>query len=666
MNEAPQFLIEWSSPWREFLADIGPALRRSPPPIKFETRAGLFPFRGMVLAMLLEIAGLAGVMALPNRLESANLQTAPAMHDVIYFSADELPRTEDLGGAAGGHAGRSGGASLHHTQAIKVARDEMVRERVADAPQLDLPKSDSQIKNLLAYRADAGPAPAETLRLNRPAALIASAVAPPPPEMRAAEMQQRQLRQNPLPNPAVVPPPVDISQHDLTRRSPLPATTVAPPPVSAPAEIRNRPARLTLPAEAVVAPRPEIGDTVSSHRIRNDFAPRVVLPPVDFSGVRGSAAAPNWSGAQAVAPPPVDLHDSQSRMVRGLGTSAIAPPPVELPNSRPHAVQGLGSAPVAAPPSELASLRRDRAMVGSAISALPPPASPTTTSHNSASGAGTGNGPPSSGAGVVVSAQPGKQPGLPANSEKATVAMSTAGSATPGAGGTGGGSSIGHGVNSGSAPAGVGSGSTAVGTGRGASAYDRPGNSPTLGPSGAGNMSSGNPRVPGVSVSGGNNVVTLPSFGSAPDPVTTGHSGAKGVKNGITIVASPRSGGALNLYGMLKGDRVYTIYVTTAAGTAVMQFADPESAAHPYDSDLTAPQSIRVNLPAGLQPSRLLIACVVDRNGAVRHWRVLQADSSDFSAKILSALPDWKFTPAFRGNEAVEVNAILGFAVDTK
>ena len=179
-------------------------------------------------------------------------------------------------------------------------------------------------------------------------------------------------------------------------------------------------------------------------------------------------------------------------------------------------------------------------------------------------------------------------------------------------------------------------------------------------------MSSGTSRVPGVSISGGKNSVTLPSFGPAPDPVATGHSTAKGVKNGITVVASPRSGGALNLYGALKGDRVYTIYINTAAGTAVMQFADPASAAHPYDTDLTAPQAIRVDLPSDLQPSRLLIACVLDGSGAVRKVRVLQSNSADFSAKILAALPEWKFSPAFRGSEAVEVNAILGFAVDTK
>src|ERR1700690_4138071 len=79
-----------------------------------------------------------------------------------------------------------------------------------------------------------------------------------------------------------------------------------------------------------------------------------------------------------------------------------------------------------------------------------------------------------------------------------------------------------------------------------------------------------------------------------------------------------------------------------------------------------SPIPLRVNLPPHLQPSRLLIACVIDQNGSLRHWHVLQSDSSDFSAKILAALPGWKFTPAFRGNEAVEVNAILGFGSETK
>ncbi len=665
MNDTPQLLIEWSSPWQEFVEAIGPALRRSPPRQGFETRAGLFPFRGMLLAMLLEIAALALAMVLPlSRLQPATLQPAPPPPDVIYFAADELPRTQDLAGASGGKAGRSGGASQRHIQAIKVARDQVVRERVADAPRLNLPKSDSQIKNLLAIRTDAGPAPAEALRMNRQVPQMAMAVAPPPPDM-PAEMQ-RQMRQNALVNPAVVPPPVSLSQQNLMRRSLMPSATVVPPPVSAPAELRSHPARLTLPDQAVVAPRPEIGGTVQSRRMNNNFNPRVAPPPVDLAAVRSSASTTALNGTQTVVAPPVELHNTQSHAMRGLGGGAVAPPPVEIQSVQARSVRGLGSAAVAAPPAELASLNRARALGGSGASVLPPPAPPSANGHDSSSGAGAGKGPSTSNAGVVVSAQPGKQPGAPAKTEKATLAMAPDGAAIPGPGGGGNGGGLSRGFSSGSAPAGVGSGSTAVGSGRGASPYDRPGNSPAPGPGGAGNMSSGNPPVPGVSVSSGSNSITLPSFGAATDPASRGHSTAKGAANGITIVAGPRSGGALNLYGALKGDRVYTIYINTSAGPAIMQFADPDSVAHPNDVDLAAPQTLRINVPSGLQPSRLLIACVLDSNGSLRHWRVLEADSGDFSAKILAALPDWKFTPAFRGNQAVEVNVILGFGVDTK
>jgi hypothetical protein len=167
VNEAPQFLVEWPSPWREFTSAIGPALRRSPPPLGQEARAGLFPIRGILLAMVVELAVLATAMVLPSgRLQSVTADRSRMTHDVIYFSADELPRTADLAGAEIGKAGKRGGGSLRTPrQVIRVARDQVIRDTVMDAPQLQLPKSESLPANLLAYKADAGPAPAEALKL---------------------------------------------------------------------------------------------------------------------------------------------------------------------------------------------------------------------------------------------------------------------------------------------------------------------------------------------------------------------------------------------------------------------------------------------------------------------------------------------------------------------
>ncbi len=640
MTDAPQLMVEWSSPWHEFCSAVGPALRPSPPRLSLEARAGLFPFREILVAMLLEIAALAAAMVPGNGVQPVALQTPRPTRDVIYFSAGELPRTQDLAGAASGSHGQQGGAAMRHpTQVIKVARDEVMREKVTDAPQLNLPKSDSRLSNLLAYRADAGLAPAEALPLKWQAPPMPAAVVPPRPEILRSELRTMQLATS-----AVVPPLVELPRENIAPRTLPLATVVVPPPVSAPVQATIRRPQLTLSREAVVAPPPAMTGVTRSRQRTAEFVPRVAPPPIELDAVRTTAGAAGLNGKQTVVPPPVELQELRHNVHQVLGNAAVAPPTVDID-----------------------SVRQQRTVAASSLAVIPPAAASSDTGRKYAGGAGEKTARISSSTGILVSPRPGDKPGLPANSEKATLAMSPSGSSSLGAGGEGGGSGVGHGRGSGNSPSGANTGAVYAGTGKGASASNRTGNSPYPGPGGAGNLSSGTPRVPGVSVSGGNNVIALPSFGGTTDPHAPGHSTvAKPTSNAVTVVASPRSGGATNLYGALKGDRVYTIYIKTTIGTAVMQFADPTSAAHPYDTDLSAPQAIRVDLPFDLERSRLLIACVLDRNGALKHWRVLQSDSHDFSTKVLSALPDWKFSPALRGEETVEVNAILGFGVDTK
>jgi hypothetical protein len=173
----------------------------------------------------------------------------------------------------------------------------------------------------------------------------------------------------------------------------------------------------------------------------------------------------------------------------------------------------------------------------------------------------------------------------------------------------------------------------------------------------------------GVSVTGGSNIVTLPSFagdGAGPNVSTRSSAGKDHEGPGITVVGSARSGGAFNFYGKLIGDKNYTIYIDTVLGTAVMQYADPASASHPYAEDLVAPQPMRSDLPANLKPSRLVIACILDRSGSLRNLQVLEPGRADMTTKVLAALTSWKFRPVFRGDQPVEVNAILGFDIDTR
>ena len=83
-------------------------------------------------------------------------------------------------------------------------------------------------------------------------------------------------------------------------------------------------------------------------------------------------------------------------------------------------------------------------------------------------------------------------------------------------------------------------------------------------------------------------------------------------------------------------------------------------------ADSGALVELRADLPAGLGRSRLVIACVLDRSGLIKNIRVLEAGGPDMTTKVLAALPSWKFRPVLRSDQPVEVNAILGFNIDTR
>jgi hypothetical protein len=247
--------------------------------------------------------------------------------------------------------------------------------------------------------------------------------------------------------------------------------------------------------------------------------------------------------------------------------------------------------------------------------------------------------------------------------------MSPSGTSTTGLGGSGGGSGIGKGNGPGSGMKGEGSGAGKEGTGRGSDPNARGGISPYPGPGGAGTGTTGTPAMPGVSVAGGTTTVTLPSFGTAGGDAPAGGPGHSSIKqrkgSAVTVIATSRSGGVFNYYGLLKGDN-YSFYFETALGRAVMQYADAASTTHSSKEGLTDPEPISIDLPAGLRPTRVIYSCILDRFGVLKDIKVLDPGAAETTSGILAALRNWKFRPASRGEEPVEVNAILGFGVDTR
>jgi hypothetical protein len=700
MNGELKLLIEWSSPWQEFLSAIRPALGRSPEPLAGEARTGLVPYRGMFASWIVETALLALAIMLSETIGRLRPYEPPSMpkYDVIYFSGEELPRTEDAGGAAAGRSGRGGGHEAHHrTQTIRVARAESVREKVVDAPKLKLPRSDSAVANLLAFKPNPGPAPAEGLKSSRRVPSLNDAAVAPAPDVRNDKSQraatlnasvipptpeaQPDQRRSPVPlNPAIVPPSPSAPRRDMTpiRVPGSEAVAVIPPPVAAPEQATSLNARLTLPAPSVIAPPQQMARDISPRGPgfgAGTMQNQVVAPPASMAEASAAHRAFSGPGNAAVVPPPVQLNGAVAgtRAVAGLGNGNVVPPPVQVGSgSLQHPTMtgfGGGTGVVPPPPTvsgggSLTGMGRGNRGAGlggpmDAGSVAAPP------SHGGGSARGTG---------IVVSNQPGSTIGMPGQAGAGSLAMSPSGGDKPGLGGSGGGSSIGRGAGPGSGLSGEGSGAaksdaTKEGTGRGSDTMARGGISPYPGPGGAGTGTTGKPAMPGVSVKGGSNIVTLPSFGAdraGPNLIARSSAGKESDGPGITVVGSARSGGAFNFYGMLKGDKVYTIYLETVLGTAVMQYADPSSAAHPYAEDLVPPQKMRSDLPANLKLSRLVIACILDRSGTLRNLQVLEPGGQEMTSKVLAALTSWKFRPVFRGDQPVEVNAILGFDIDTR
>jgi hypothetical protein len=636
-NHDLKLLIEWSSPWHEFLTAIGPAFTKSPRRLAGEARTNSFPYRGMLLSWLVEVILLLAAIMLPARLASLRPYQPPTMpkYDIIYFSGEELPQTEDRGGARAGRSGRAGGHEAHHpTQVIRVARGDVVREKIVDAPKLNLPQSSSAVANLMAYKPLPGPAPAEGLKHSRQAPKLAETPVAPAPEI-----DQQKMRKAPSLNAAIVPPPPSATQRDLTS-IPVPgsqAISVVPPPVSAPEQITNLHSQLTMPAPTVVAPAPT--------QVARDLKARGP----------GSGAG---ELQKEIVPPPVQTAGTASdrRSLGGLGDANVVPPPVQVAGNSLHVVPPPPTISGGASAGGLGSGNRGKGL-GGPLDAGSVTAPPSNTGGNT------------SGNGIVLSSQPGSKVGVPGGAGAGSLALSPAGGNKLGIGEGQGGEGIARGAGPGGGFSGEGPGAAKSGPGPGTDAAAHGGISPYPGPGGAGTGTVGKPPLPGVSVHGGNNIITLPSFGADGGSTNApGRSTAAKANEGpdITIVGTSRSGGAFNYYGTLKGDKVYTIYLDTTLGPAVLEYADPTSATHPYGDDLTAPHPMRTELPANLKRSRLVIACVLDRSGLVRNARVLEPGAHEFTTKVLAALAAWKFRPAFRGEQPVEVNAILGFDIDTR
>ncbi len=618
---------------------------------------------------------------------------APNLSATVIPPAPSIPRDRALVAPALGPAVIPPAPSVPH-------------DRTLTAPSMTVPSLSASV---------VAPAPSITRDQQRSAPALATSVIPPAPAAVSREISSAPVQ---MTNVAVVPPPVSAPEH-ATPRNPkltLPAPSVIAPPPSA--DVSQDMRRLASgsvpdPSKAVVPPPPTQSGSGSfmSSLIGKIFGATEVVPPppaVNSNNTTGGTGAS--LSAQVVPPPPTVGASTAGGSPRGerhgagasLGAKVIAPPPSAGASggsgtrSLASSVSPtLGMPKVVPPPPSLSGGGSGNPGGGAgapggmllANNVVPPPPSVGGGASLAGSGLGTkGAGlgaametgaplaPPKAGgsganSGAVISSQPGSKVGVPTTGGTGSLALSPSGGDKPGLGGSGGGTGIGRGDGPGSGMKGAGPGAGRTGSARGSDPEAHGGISPNPGPGGAGNETSGTPPVRGVDISGGSSVVTLPSFGSDPsasDPAVPGRSSLKpGQPFEVDVVATARSGSAFEPYKNLLHGETHTGYIDTSLGPVVMEYADEAPAGRLYAGPLTSPRAIRADLPSGLPHARMVVTCTLDASGNLKNLRVREPGPAGMTAKVVAALRGWKFEPAMRGNQPVEVTAILGFAIDT-
>jgi hypothetical protein len=256
---------------------------------------------------------------------------------------------------------------------------------------------------------------------------------------------------------------------------------------------------------------------------------------------------------------------------------------------------------------------------------------------------------------IVVSVKPGQAIAAPASSVAGSLAMSPKGRAQDGMGKEEGGTGTGRGAGPGSTTPGAGLSNREAGSGRS--------------PAGGEGTSSGSGKgatqsIPGVTIRGG--VITLDSFGPkvvAGTKSTRVDSTAARKAAPITVIATSRSGGGLNAYGVFKNRVVYTVYLNAKGEQVVLQFAAQDADAA-SSTTLTPPDPINTEMPSAHPDTGILLGCVLDATGHLQNVHSIKGGA--LAQALEEAVRHWSFHPVLNGDQPVNVDALIGIGVGVR
>jgi hypothetical protein len=143
----------------------------------------------------------------------------------------------------------------------------------------------------------------------------------------------------------------------------------------------------------------------------------------------------------------------------------------------------------------------------------------------------------------------------------------------------------------------------------------------------------------------------------------------------MTIVTTGNSGGGVGDFGIFSDEAVFTVYLNPAesandpAPAWPLQYALLNPTGGTLE-DLLPPIAVKKKMPLWPQDlsgryegQQIALYAVINAEGKIGHFKVLQSPSSLLSEVLLAALEQWVFRPATMNGRPVAVKVVLGVAI---
>jgi hypothetical protein len=145
----------------------------------------------------------------------------------------------------------------------------------------------------------------------------------------------------------------------------------------------------------------------------------------------------------------------------------------------------------------------------------------------------------------------------------------------------------------------------------------------------------------------------------------------------MVVTAGPAGGGGLHLYGVLKGGKVYTVYLPMPGKSWILQYCAEDNLVR---SGISPPTGVVVRLDPGLVPpspeeqfdferpplskgryrEMIILHGVIREDGSVDDLRVVQGLLDMVDQASVAAFGRWRFRPALRDGKPVAVEVLVG------